>query len=57
MGMVTLALFFVFLSMQSKDERESAFSPNAFPDKTFARTTGLSFLRPLPSTVLDIFIS
>jgi hypothetical protein len=48
MGMGTLALFFVFFSIESKDERESAF-------KTFTRATGLSFLLLLLSTVLGIF--
>jgi P-type Ca2+ transporter type 2C len=55
MGMVTLALFFLFFSIESEDETESAFSPGTFCDKTFARTTGLSFLLLLLSTVLGIF--
>jgi P-type Ca2+ transporter type 2C len=55
MGMVTLALFFLFFSIESKDDRESAFPPGTFADKTFARTTGLSFLLLLLSTVLGIF--
>ncbi len=55
MGMVTLALFFLFFSIESKEERESAFSPATFSDKTFVRTTGLSFLLLLLSTVLSIF--
>jgi P-type Ca2+ transporter type 2C len=55
MGMVTLALFFLFFSIESKVDRESAFSHGTFSDKTFARTTGLSFLLLLLSTVLGIF--
>jgi Ca2+-transporting ATPase len=55
MGMVTLALFFLFFSIESKEERESAFSTTTFSDKTFVRTTGLAFLLLLLSTVLGIF--
>src|SRR5271166_772471 len=55
MGMVTLALFFLFFSIESKEERQSAFSTTTFSDKTFVRTTGLAFLLLLLSTVLGIF--
>ena len=48
-GMVRLALFFLFFSI------ESAFSPSTFSDKTFVRTTGLFLLLLLLSTVLGIF--
>ena len=55
MGMVTLALFFLFFSIELKDERESAFSLGTFADKTFRITTGVSFLLLVLSTVLGIF--
>jgi P-type Ca2+ transporter type 2C len=55
MGMVTLALFFLFFSVESKEERESAFSPGTFSDKTFRITTGVSFVLLVLSTVLGIF--
>ncbi len=42
-GMVTLALFNLFFSIEAKDERGSAFSLDTFSDKTFVITTGLSF--------------
>jgi Ca2+-transporting ATPase len=55
MGMVTFALFSLFFSIESKDQRDSAFSLGTFSDKTFAITTGASFLLLLLSTVLGIF--
>src|SRR5271165_6624926 len=55
MGMITLALFLLFFSIQSKDERESAFSLGTFSDKTFVRTTSASFVLLVTSTVLGIF--
>ena len=55
MGMVTFALFSLFFSIESKDERESVFSLNTFSDKTFAITTSVSFLLLVLSTVLGIF--
>jgi P-type Ca2+ transporter type 2C len=55
MGMVTLALFFLFFSIESKDDRESAFSLGTFADKTFRITTGVSFLLLVLSTGLGIF--
>ena len=44
-GMVTFALFTLFFSIESKDERDSAFSLDTFSDKTFRITTG-RILRP-----------
>jgi Ca2+-transporting ATPase len=55
MGMVTFALFLLFFSIESKDDRESAFSLGTFSGKTFARTTGVSFVLLVLSTVLGIF--
>ncbi len=55
MGMVTFALFTLFFSIESKDERDSAFSLDTFSDKTFRITTGGSFVLLVLSTVLDIF--
>ena len=55
MGMVTFALFSLFFSIECKDERDSAFSLGTFSDKTFAITTGTSFVLLLLSTVLGIF--
>ena len=55
MGMVTFALFPLFFSIESKDERDSAFSLGTFSDKTFRITTGGSFVLLVLSTVLGIF--
>ena len=55
MGMVTFALFLLFFSIESKDERDSAFSLDTFSDKTFLITTGGSFVLLVLSTVLSIF--
>ena len=55
MGMVTFALFLLFFSIESKDDRESAFSVGTFSDRTFARTTAVSFVLLVLSTVLGIF--
>ena len=55
MGMVTFALFILFFSIESKDERDSAFSLDTFSDKTFRITTGGSFVLLILSTVLGIF--
>ena len=55
MGMVTFALFLLFFSIESEDQRDSAFSLNTFSDKTFIITTIGSFLLLVVSTVLDIF--
>jgi len=55
MGMVTLALFLLFFSIESKDERESAFSLGTFSDKTFRITTTVSFVLLVLSAGLGIF--
>jgi Ca2+-transporting ATPase len=55
MGMVTFALFTLFFSIESKDERDSAFSLDTFSDKTFRITTSGSFVLLVLSTVLGIF--
>ena len=55
MGMVTFALFILFFSIKSKDERDSAFSLDSFSDKTFRITTSGSFVLLVLSTVLGIF--
>ena len=55
MGMVTFALFILFFSIESKDERDPAFSLDTFSDKTFVITTSGSFVLLILSTVLGIF--
>ena len=55
MPMVTFALFILFFSIESKDERDSAFSLDTFSDKTFVITTSGSFVLLILSTVLSIF--
>ena len=55
MGMVTFALLTLFFSIESKDERDSAFSLDTFSDKTFRITTSGSFVLLNLSTVLSIF--
>ena len=55
MGMVTFALFLLFFSIESKDQRDSAFSLDTFSDKTFLITTSGSFVLLVLSTVLGIF--
>jgi Ca2+-transporting ATPase len=55
MGMVTFALFLLLFSVESKDQRDSAFSLDTFSDRTFVVTTGGSFVLLILSTVLDIF--
>ena len=55
MGMVTFALFILYFSIESKDERDSAFSLDTFSDKTFIVTTSVSFVLLILSTVLSIF--
>jgi Ca2+-transporting ATPase len=55
MGMVTFALFILFFSIESKDQRDSAFSLDTFSDKTFLITTSGSFVLLVLSTVLGIF--
>jgi len=55
MGMVAFALFILFFSIESKNERDSAFSLDTFSDKTFVITTSGSFVLLILSTVLNIF--
>jgi P-type Ca2+ transporter type 2C len=55
MGMVTFALFLLLFSIESKDERDSAFSLDTFSDKTFVLTSSGSFVLLVLSTVLSIF--
>ena len=55
MGMVTFALYVLFFSIESKDERDSAFSLDTFSDKTFVITSSGSFILLVLSTVLGIF--
>ena len=55
MGMVTFALFLLLFSIESKDERDSAFSLDTFSDKTFVITSSGSFVLLVLSTVLSIF--
>jgi P-type Ca2+ transporter type 2C len=55
MGMVTFALLLLFFSIESKDDRESAFSLGTFSDRTFARRTAVFFVLLVLSTVLGIF--
>jgi P-type Ca2+ transporter type 2C len=55
MGMVTFALYILFFSIESKDQRDSAFSLTTFSDRTFVITTSGSFILLVLSTVLTIF--
>jgi Ca2+-transporting ATPase len=55
MGMVTFALLLLFFSVESKDERDSAFSLGTFSDRTFVITTSGSLILLVLSTVLGIF--
>jgi Ca2+-transporting ATPase len=55
MGMVTFALFLLLFSVESKDQRDSAFSLDTFSDKTFVITSSGSFVLLILSTVLSIF--
>ncbi len=55
MGVVTFSLFNLFFSIETKDDRETAFSLDTFADRTFVITTGLSFLLLVMSTALQPF--
>lgn len=55
MGMVTFALFNLFFSIESKDDRDSAFCLDTYSDRTFLITTSVSFVLLLLSTVQGIF--
>jgi Ca2+-transporting ATPase len=48
-------MIILFFSIESKDERDSAFSLDTFSDKTFLITTSASFVLLVLSTVLGIF--
>jgi len=52
MGVVVFSLFNLFFSIETRDERESAFSLNTFSDRTFIITTGVSFLLLVLATLL-----
>jgi Ca2+-transporting ATPase len=55
MGLVTLSMFNLFFSIESKDDRRSAFNLETFSDKTFIFTTATSFSLLVMSTVLGPF--
>ncbi len=55
MGMVTFGLFNLFFSIESKDERRTAFSTDTFSDATFAKSTALAVFMLVLSTVLSPF--
>jgi P-type Ca2+ transporter type 2C len=55
MGLVTLSLFNLFFSIESKDDRRSAFNLDTVSDKTFILTTATSFFLLVLSTVLGPF--
>jgi P-type Ca2+ transporter type 2C len=52
MGLVLFSLSNLFFSIESRDARESAFSLRTFADRTFAVTTGVSFLLIIAATLL-----
>ena len=55
MGMVAFSIFNLFFSIESKDERRSAFSLDTFSDRKFLLTTGVSLFLLVMSTVLFPF--
>jgi Ca2+-transporting ATPase len=55
MGLVTFSLLNLFFSIESRDQRQSAFSLDTFSDRTFVITTGVSFFLLVMSTVLRPF--
>jgi Ca2+-transporting ATPase len=55
MGLVTLSMFNLFFSIESKDDRRSAFNLETFSDKAFIFTTATSFSLLVMSTVLGPF--
>ncbi|MGH3245895.1 MAG: cation transporting ATPase C-terminal domain-containing protein, partial [Trebonia sp.] len=55
MGVVTFSLLNLFFSIETKDERVSAFSLDTFSDRTFILTTGGSFLLLVMCTVVRPF--
>jgi P-type Ca2+ transporter type 2C len=52
MGLVVFSLLNLFLSIEAKDERESAFSVSTFSDRTFVLTAGVSLLLIVVATLL-----
>jgi Ca2+-transporting ATPase len=52
MGLVLFSLSNLFFSIESRDARESAFSLRTFADRTFAVTTGVSFVLIIAATLL-----
>jgi len=52
MGLVVFSLFNLLFSIETRDERESAFSLSTFSDRTFIITTGVSFLLVVLATLL-----
>jgi Ca2+-transporting ATPase len=55
MGVVVFSLFNLFFSIETKDQRESAFSLATFSDRTFVITTGVSLFLLVMATVLAPF--
>jgi Ca2+-transporting ATPase len=55
MGLVTLSLFNLFFSIESKDDWRSAFNLDTVSDRTFNLTTATSFSLLVLSTVLGPF--
>ena len=52
MGLVLFSLLNLFLSIESRSARESAFSLRTFADRTFIATTGVSFVLIILATLL-----
>jgi Ca2+-transporting ATPase len=52
MGLVLFSLLNLFLSIESRSARESAFSLHTFADRTFIVTTGVSFVLIVLATLL-----
>jgi Ca2+-transporting ATPase len=54
MGVVVFSLFNLFFSIESRDRRESVFSPSTFADRTCIVTTGASLFLLVMATVLPL---
>ena len=52
MGVVTFSLFALFFSIDTRDERQTAFSLDTLSDRTFNIATGVSLLTLILATVL-----
>jgi Ca2+-transporting ATPase len=52
MGLVVFSLLNLFFSIETKDERESAFSLSTFSDRTFILTAGVSLFLLVMATIL-----